>query len=135
MTAHHTIAVEAGTPPPDVTIDAPPEPVPDALTETAAGRVRADRVDLSQGAIGRVIAHEVHAEQAALGVVRARSAVIAEGATGAIAATHVENRGGFAVLMLARQVSGDVTVLLDWRAVIAAVGALLVLGRLLRGRR
>jgi hypothetical protein len=110
MTAPHSIAVDAGTPPPDVTIDAPPEPV------------------------GRVVAHEVHAEQGALGVVRARSVVISAGATGAIAATHVENRGGFTVLMLARRVSGDVTVLLDWRAV-AAVGALLVLGRLLRGRR
>jgi hypothetical protein len=42
---------------------------------------------------------------------------------------------GFAFLVLARRVSGDVTVLLDWRAAFAALGALLVIGRLLRGRR
>jgi hypothetical protein len=61
--------------------------------------------------------------------------VTSEGAVGAVAADHVEMNSGFAFLVLARRVSGDVTVLLDWRAAIAALGALLVIGRLLRGRR
>ncbi|MEZ4597377.1 MAG: hypothetical protein R3C32_11495 [Chloroflexota bacterium] len=50
-------------------------------------------------------------------------------------ADRVRTRGGFALLVVARQVSGDVRVLFDWRSVVAAVGALLVIGRLLRGRR
>jgi hypothetical protein len=61
--------------------------------------------------------------------------VSSDGAVGAIAADHVEAHGGFTFLMVARRVSGDVTVLLDWRGVVAAIGALLVIGRLLRGRR
>jgi hypothetical protein len=124
-----------GSPPPDVLLDAPPEDVPVALAEAQASHVRADRVESNQSAIGQVVAHEVHSEQGAMGLVRARSVVSSEGATGAIAADHVETHGGFAVVMLARRVSGDVTVLLDWRALFAAVGALIVIGRLLRGRR
>ena len=124
-----------GTPPPDVTLDAPPASAPVTLTEGQASHVRADRVESNQSAIGRVVAHEVRSEQGALGLVRATSVVTTEGATGAIAADHVESNGGFAFLVVARRVSGDVTVLLDWRAAFAAVGALLVIGRLLRGRR
>jgi hypothetical protein len=126
---------DAGSPPPDVTLDAPPEHAPVALAEAQASHVRADHVESSQSAIGQVVAHEVHSEQGAMGLVRARSVVSSEGAAGAIAASHVETHGGFAFLMVARRVSGDVTVLLDWRAAFAAVGALIVIGRLLRGRR
>jgi hypothetical protein len=126
---------EAGSPPPDVTLDAPPAHAPVALAEAQASHVHADHVESSQSAIGQVVAREVHAEQGAMGLVRARAVVSSEGATGAIAASHVETHGGFAILMVARRVSGDVTVLLDWRAAFAAVGALIVIGRLLRGRR
>ena len=126
---------DAGSPPPDVTLDAPPDGAPVTLTETQTDHVRADRVDSNQSAIGQVVAHEVHSEQGALGLVRARSVVTSEGAVGAIAADRVETQGGFTFLMVARRVSGDVTVLLDWRAAFAAVGALIVIGRLLRGRR
>lgn len=126
---------DAGSPPPDVTLDVPPEQGPITLTEGQAGDIRAHRVESSQSAIARVVAHEVRSEQGAMGLVRARSAVSSEGAVGAIAAEHVETHGGFTFLMVARRVSGDVTVLLDWRAAFAAVGALVVIGRLLRGRR
>ena len=126
---------ESGAPPPDVTIDAPPESSTTSFMSTQVGEVRGDRIEASQSAIGRVRAHEVRADQGALGLVKARSVVNTEGAIGAVAADQVETNGGFAFLMIARRVSGDVTVLLDWRAAIAAVGTLLVLGRLLRGRR
>jgi hypothetical protein len=124
-----------GAPPPDVTIDAPPDPRVTGLWSTQATDVRADRLEASQSAIGRLVARDVRSDQGALGIVRARSVVASEGALGAVAAEHVETHGGFTLLMIARRVSGDVTVLLDWRAAAAAVGALLVLGRLLRGRR
>jgi len=126
---------DAGSLPPDVSLDVPPEDVPVTLTEAQTGDVRAHRVDSSQSALGRVVAHEVHSEQGAMGLVRARSVVTSEGAMGAVAADHVEMNSGFAFLVLARRVSGDVTVLLDWRAAFAALGALIVIGRLLRGRR
>jgi hypothetical protein len=136
MTAPHDVGTpDTGGPPPDVSLDAPPAHVPVTLTEGQTSHVRADRVEANQSAIGQVVAHDVRSEQGAMGLVRARSVVSSEGAAGAIAADHVETHGGFTFLMVARRVSGDVTVLLDWRAAFAAVGALLVIGRLLRGRR
>jgi hypothetical protein len=125
---------DAGTPPPDVTIDAPPD-TPTRLVSTQANEVRAQRVEASQSAIGRAVAREIRSDQGALGFVRADSVVADAGAVGAIAANRVEMHGGFAFLVLTRRLSGDVTVLLDWRSAAAAVGVLLVLGRLLRGRR
>lgn len=124
-----------GTPPPDVTIDAPPEPSPTRLASTTAAEVRAHRVDATQSAISRVVAREVRLGQGALGFLRGRSVVTTDSAVGAIAAEHVETHGGVAFLVLARRVTGDVTVLLDWRGVVAALGLLVSLGRLLRGRR
>ncbi len=136
MTAADTVREpDAGSPPPDVTLDVPPAQPPVVLSDAQASHVRADRVESSQSAIGQVVAHEVHSEQGAMGLVRARSVMSSEGAVGAIAADHVQTHGGFTFLMVARRVSGDVTVLLDWRAAFAAVGALIVIGRLLRGRR
>jgi hypothetical protein len=126
---------DAGTPPPDVTIDAPPDGAATTLASAQAGDVRAHRVEASQSAIGRLAAHEVRSDQGAMGLVRAERVVTSEGAVGAVAADHVETNGGFTFLMVARKVSGDVTVLLDWRSAAAALGVLLVLGRLLRGRR
>lgn len=126
---------DAGIPPPDVTIDAPPEADVTRLSSTQVPEVRAQRLEASQSAIGRLVAGEVRSTQGAVGLVRGRSVEIAEGAVGAVAAEHVETRGGFTFLMLSRHVSGDVRVLLDWRSAAATVGALLVIGRLLRGRR
>jgi hypothetical protein len=134
-TAESQPSPNAGTPPPDVTIDAPPESAGTTLASAQAGDVRAHRVDASQSAIGRLVAQEVRSDQGAVGLVRAKRVVTSESAVGAIAADHVETGGGFTFLMLARKVSGDVTVLLDWRSAAAALGVLLVLGRLLRGRR
>jgi len=137
------IGTEPGTPPPDVTIDAPPEADTTSpsstpaggLSSTQAAEVRAHHLEANQSAIGRLVAHDVRSRQGAIGLVRARSVEVTEGAVGAIAAERVEMRAGFAFLMVARHVSGDVKVLLDWRSAAAAMGALLVVGRLLRGRR
>lgn len=126
---------DAGTPPPDVTIDAPPAPATTSLDSSQAGEVRVRRMDATQSAVGRAVTSELHSSQGAIGLVRARSVVSEEGAIGAVAAEQVETRGGFAFLVVARRVSGDVTVLLDWRGAVAALAGLLVIGRLLRGRR
>ncbi|MFN8517857.1 MAG: hypothetical protein U0667_00390 [Chloroflexota bacterium] len=125
---------DAGTPPPDVTLDAPPV-TDDARPSAALAEARAHRIESNQGAIGRAVAHEVHATQGAIGVARAEVLEFREGAIGVLAARQVEARDTVVGLMVARHVGGDVRVLLDWRSVAAAVGAVLVIGRLLRGRR
>lgn len=135
MTAVDDTVTAEGTPPPDVTLDVPPEPAPTRLASTEATEVRAHRVEASQSAIGRAVAREVHLDQGAMGLVRGRSVVTSESAVGAIAAEHVETRGGVTFLVLARLVSGDGSVLFDWRAAMAGLAMLVVLGRLLRGRR
>ena len=86
-------------------------------------------------AAGKVTGSTVHLEQGAGGFVRGTTVRVQDSALGALAADQVEFRDGFAFLVLARRVSGQVTVLLDWRGVAAATATLLVLGRLLRGRR
>jgi hypothetical protein len=122
------------TPPPDVTIDAPPDAPSVEVQEAHIGGIRGSRVDASEDAIGHLVADEVHLEQGAVGLLRAQQVGITQGVVGALAAEHVEARESFAFLVIARRLSGDVTVLLDWRSVAALVGTLLVLGRLLRGR-
>lgn len=135
MTEAEDPVTAQGTPPPDVTIDVPPEPGPTRVVSTEAPEVRAHRVEASQSAIGRAVAREVELRQGAMGFVRGRSVTTRESAVGAIAAEHVETRGGVTLLVLARRVSGDGTVLLDWRAAAAGLGVLLIVRRLLRGRR
>lgn len=135
MTAADDPVTAQGTPPPDVTIDVPPEPVPTRVDSTSVADVRAHRVEASQSAIGSAVAREVHLRQGAMGFVRGRSVVTSESAVAAVAAEHVETRGGITVLAIARRMSGDGTVLFDWRAAAAGMAVLLVLGRLLRGRR
>src|SRR5262245_18136818 len=124
----------AGAPPPDVTLDAPPTDEPVTLSNDSTTSVHAAHVEASQAALGRVLAREVRAEQSAVGFARADRVAVSEGAVGAISAEQVEVRGGFVVLMVARRLSGDVTVLFDWRSLAAFAGVMLVVGRLLRGR-
>ncbi len=126
---------DQGPPPPDVTIDAPPDPPSTSLGSTQAAEVRARSVEATQSAVGRAVAHDVRIDQGALGLARARSVVTNESAIGVVAAGHVETRGGISFLVLARRWTGDATVLLDWRSVLAVACALVVLARLLRGRR
>jgi hypothetical protein len=126
---------EAGAPPPDVTLDAPPQSDSVTLDNGSTSSVRATHVEATQAALGRVLARDVHADQGAIGFARADRVEVSEGAVGAIYADQVETRDGFVLLMIAKRVTGDVTVLLDWRAAAAFAGVLVVLGRLLRVRR
>jgi hypothetical protein len=112
-----------------------PEPGHVRMDQASAASIRATRVEASQSAAARVTASSVTMNQGAIGFVRGADVHMDQGAVGAVAAEHAEFSGGFAFLVLARRVSGQVNVLLDWRGVAAAVAVLLVLGRLLRGRR
>jgi len=112
-----------------------PEPGHVRMTQASAASIRATTVEATQSAAARVTASSVTMSQGASGFVRGTDVRLEQGAVGAVAAEHVEFQDGFALLVVARKVSGQVTVLLDWRGVAALVAVILVLGRLLRGRR
>ena len=105
------------------------------MDQSSAGEIRAQTVHMNQSAAGSVMGSTIHLQQGASGFVRGTTVEVQEGVVGAVAADQVEFRDGFALLIVARRVSGQTTVLLDWRAVTGAVAVLVVLGRLLRGRR
>jgi hypothetical protein len=105
------------------------------MTQASAASIRATSVEANQSAAARVTASTITLSQGASGLVRGTDVHVDQGAVGAVAAEHAEFTDGFVFLVVARRVSGQVTVLLDWRGVAAAVAVLLVLGRLLRGRR
>jgi hypothetical protein len=88
----------------------------------------------------------VRAENASLhgytGAVVARSAEVHQGITGLVAGTNVHTEGTRTVLLVGRNVTGNVTTIVDARsALIAGLtgglfgGLLLLLGRILFGRR
>jgi hypothetical protein len=104
------------------------------MVQASTADIRANTVEAHQSAAARVNAASVSLSQGASGLVRGGEVRIEQAAVGALAADHVEFRDGFALLVLARRVSGQVTVLLDWRGLAAVAAVLLVLGRLLRGR-
>ena len=81
--------------------------------------IRATNVEAHQSAAARVTGTSVRMDQGAIGLVHANEVHLEQGAIGAVAADEVEFHGGFAYLVLARRVSGQVTVLLDWRAAAA----------------
>lgn len=105
------------------------------MTQASAADIRARTVEMHQSAAGDVTGSTVHLQQGAVGFVRGATVHVESGAVGAVAAEHAEMTNGFALLVVARRVSGQVVVLLDWRGMAAATALLLVLGRLLRGRR
>ena len=104
------------------------------MVQASAADIQANTVEAHQSAAARVTAGSVNMSQGASGFVRGAEVHIEQGAVGAVAAEHVELREGFTLLVLARRVSGEATILLDWRGLVAAAALLLVLGRLLRGR-
>lgn len=113
----------------------PAEPGIIRMTQASAADIRARTVEMHQSAAGDVMGSTVHLQQGAAGFVRGTTVHVESGAVGAVAAEHAELRNGFALLVVARRVSGQPVVLLDWRGMAAGAALLLVLGRLLRGRR
>jgi hypothetical protein len=126
----------------------------------------ADRVDVRRAAVGRVDAGEVMVSIGAVGAARPDSVSVDRGALGAAMATDVQVSRGYArsilarqvqidrgaarmivaadvrvertavLILLARRVSGDVRVLLDWRGALAFGAVAGVIGGLIaRSRR
>ena len=126
------------------------------LQHSAAANVKADRFSAHQSAIGMVNATEVSVSGGAVGFVQAEK-MSAGGYTGVVLAGSVEVQYGLAVfvagrevrvhesrtgILLARNVSGNVTTLLDTRSALIMglvgglfAGLMLLLGRSLFGRK
>jgi len=97
------------------------------ISQGGAGTIEAATVSLQQGGAGRVNAHELTVAQGGVGLARVDNLRL-ESDAGAFAIVsdeaHLASDANVFVL-IARNVTGDVRPILDWRAV-AALGAALV---------
>jgi hypothetical protein len=126
------------------------------LQQSAAANVKADHFSAHLSAIAMVNAKEMSSESSAVGFVQAEK-MSAGGYTGVVLAGSAEIQHGMAVLvagrevqvneartgvLLARNIQGNVTTLLDTRGALIAglvgglfAGLMLMLGRVLFGRK
>ena len=126
------------------------------LVQSAAGNIKANHVNARQSGLAMVNAGEVLVQGGATGFIQAEKASVS-GYTGAVVAgsaevhhsmvgyvagkdVHVEDSR--TVLLLARNINGNVTTLLDTRSALIAglvgglfAGIMLLLGRMLFGRK
>lgn len=127
-----------------------------ALHQSATGEVRANSVSAYQSALANVEAEEVLSQKSAIGSVQAEKASVS-GYTGAVAAKNAEVHYGLTgvvvgsevhlegartILLVGRNVRGNVTTMLDARSALIAgltsglfAGLMLLLGRMLFGRK
>jgi len=107
------------------------------LTQGAIGLARGDRVSVLMGGVGAAMGREVSLSQGGAGSILAQHATIDQAVVRTLVAQEVEFRKPSGVLVLiAQRVSGDVRVLLDWRAALAFGAAFgLLAGLVGRGRR
>lgn len=126
------------------------------LRQSAAGNVRADHFSAHQSAIGMLDAKVVSVEEGAVafvqaekmsaggytGVVLAGSANVQHGMAVFVAGREVQVDGARTGILLARNVQGNVTTVLDTRGALLAglvgglfAGLMLMLGRVLFGRK
>ena len=126
------------------------------LTQSAAANVKANQISAHQSAMATVNAGEVITQQGAIGFVQAEKASVG-GFTGAVIAGSAELHNGVAgfvvgqevhvneartILLLSRNLYGNVTTLMDSRSALIAglvgglfSGLMLLLGRMLVRRR
>ncbi|HWH37613.1 MAG TPA: hypothetical protein VNT28_07555 [Candidatus Limnocylindrales bacterium] len=124
---------------------------PRAETEPNGQNVRADHVEIVQGGASRVDAISVDIRQGGAGLVRAGEMSVSQGGIGLASAERINLREGSSVvavaageahldaganvlLLLARNASGNVRPVLDWRAMAALGAAFGIVAALLRRR-
>jgi len=107
-----------------------------SVVNGAVGGVRAKQVSIERGALGGALAGEIHVKQGFVQSVVARAAHFEQAFVRNLVAADVRfERSGFVGILLARRVSGDVRVLLDWRGGLAfGAAAGLVAGLMRRAR-
>jgi len=123
----------AGSPTPDGTVRADHV----ELKQGGAARIEATSVTLTQGGASRINARDVSISQGGAGLVRTETLRLGTGSSaGAVLAGRAELAKGSRIMVLvARQTSGDVRPILDWRGVLALVGGIVLLRRLLGALR
>jgi hypothetical protein len=106
------------------------------ITQGSAQNVDAVTVSITQGAAARVSAADVSVSQGAVALARAESLHVDEGgsAFAVIADSASVAEGGNVFMLLARNVTGEVRPILDWRAALAFGAAFAVVLRILRRR-
>lgn len=106
------------------------------ISQGGAGSIEADTVSLQQGGAGRVNAREMSVSMGAVGLARADSLRLQNGASGfAVVSQQASVEEGASVFMLvARNVTGDIRPVLDWRAAAAFGLAFGLVLRVLRRR-
>lgn len=106
------------------------------LRQGGAARIEATTVSVTQGGASRIDAQDVSITMGWAALVRTDTLRLGEGSSAmAVLSRHAQLASGSRVLVLiARQTSGDVRPLIDWRVALAAVGGYVLLRRLL-GRR
>lgn len=126
------------------------------LHQSAAANVKANHINMNQSAIGMANATEVSVASGAVGFAQAEKMSVG-GFTGVVVAGSAEVQHGVAVvvagrdvhvaesrtgILIARNISGDVTTVLDTRGALIAglvgglfAGLMLLLGRALFGRK
>lgn len=106
------------------------------ITQGSAQNVDAVTVSITQGAAARVSAADVTVSQGAVALARAESLHVDEGgsAFAVIADSASVAEGGNVFMLLARNVTGEVRPILDWRAALAFGAAFAVVLRILRRR-
>jgi hypothetical protein len=94
-----------------------------------------EAVSMVQAGANRIEGDSISMSQSGAGVIRGGQITVDQGGAFAIVGDRIDVREGGAAVLLAREVSGQPVVLLDWRSVVALVGGLLLLKLLFRGRR
>ncbi len=96
---------------------------------------RADRVSADMSAVALSVSGEARVSQSFVRTMFARDVTLDQGAVWSLAAGRVTfRRSGFAGVVIARRVDGDVRVLMDWRGAIAFGAVVGLLMGLLRRR-
>ena len=107
-----------------------------SVTQGGVGIVRADHASIRQGGAGAVIGDRIDLHQSAARLVIARGSVrLQQALAQTVMARDVEiGERGFAGLVIARTVTGQGRILLDWRAGLALGAAFGLVWALLRSR-
>lgn len=107
-----------------------------SVTMGAIGAARADTLEVQRGAVGAAMSNELTVTQGAVGTVLAGNARLDQSIARVLVARHVVvERPSIVGVLVARRVSGDVRVLLDWRGALILGAVLGLIARVGRGRR
>lgn len=124
----------ATAPPAHPAPPAAPPPETTTLDHVSLDDLTAERAEITQGAIAHARVKDLLVRQGAVALVESSGQVrLDQSAAGAVVGDQVElGPGSIALLVVAREVHGDVKPLMDWRGALA-FGAAFALVRILLG--